>query len=101
MRKRLERILGYKKNETALQLIGCTISELKQYLEKQFKDNMSWDNYGLKGWHIDHKIPVSAFNFLDEQQRKKCFHYTNLQPLWWYENLQKSDKIQEVIINEV
>lgn len=43
---------------------------------------MTWDNYGFKGWHIDHKIPCLSFNLTDIDQQKKCFHYTNLQPLW-------------------
>jgi hypothetical protein len=53
---------------------------------------MSWNNYGIKGWHIDHIKPCSSFDLSDLEQQKKCFHYTNLQPLWWYDNLIKSDK---------
>ena len=52
---------------------------------------MSWSNRGE--WHIDHIIPCSSFNLLDEKEQEKCFHYTNLQPLWAAENLSKSNKI--------
>ena len=75
------------------ELLGCSIKFLKHHLESQFKDGMSWENRGNRGWHIDHIRPCSSFDLVDPEEQKKCFHYTNLQPLWWWENLQKSDKI--------
>ncbi len=54
---------------------------------------MTWDNHGMKGWHVDHVIPLAAFDLRDEGQRRKAFHYTNLQPLWAHDNLMKNDKI--------
>jgi len=54
---------------------------------------MNWDNYGLYGWHIDHIIPCDAFNLIEEEEQLKCFHYTNLQPLWAEENLRKSNNL--------
>lgn len=83
---------GIKKDEL-LNLIGCSIHELKIHLEKKFKPGMSWNNYGQFGWHIDHIKPCAFFDLTDPEQQKKCFHYTNLQPLWWMENLSKKDKI--------
>ena len=53
---------------------------------------MSWDNYGK--WHIDHVRPCSSFDLTDAKQQEECFHYTNLQPLWAAENLQKGSKWQ-------
>lgn len=70
-------------------IVGCTPQELKEYLEKKFTDEMSWDNYGQ--WHIDHKIPLSSA-ISDDDVYKLC-HYTNLQPLWSEDNLKKSNKI--------
>ena len=75
-------------------LLGCTVEECKSYLESKFKQGMTWDNYGYRTWHVDHIIPYSAFNFTDEEQVKRCFHYTNLQPLWAEENYKKRDKIE-------
>jgi hypothetical protein len=49
---------------------------------------MTFDNYGMKGWHLDHIIPLSSAN--NEDEIIKLCHFTNLQPLWWYENLKKS-----------
>ena len=83
------------KKSSALVLLGCSLEELQKYLEQQFTEGMSWDNQGIRGWHIDHIIPCSSFDLTDIEQQKKCFHYTNLQPLWWYDNLSKSDKIEE------
>lgn len=73
-----------------LDLIGCSVDFLKNYLESKFTDGMSWENYGE--WEIDHIRPCSSFNLSDIEQQKTCFHYTNLQPLWWWENLSKGDK---------
>jgi len=83
-----------KSGRTA-ELLGCSIEHLRQYLENQFTGNMSWDNYGRYGWHIDHIIPLSYFDFSDPEQQKRAWHYTNLQPLWAADNLGKSNKIEE------
>jgi len=69
------------------ELIGCTIPELRNYLEKKFKDGISWNNYGK--WHIDHIKPCSKFDLTNKDEQKKAFHYTNLQPLWAIDNLKK------------
>lgn len=80
-----------KRAETHV-LIGCSLDALVAHLESQFKPGMNWSNYTFKGWHIDHKKPCALFDLSDPEQQKQCFHYTNLQPLWWWENLAKSDK---------
>ena len=71
---------------------GCTSEELIQHIESQWEEGMSWNNWTPNGWHIDHIIPMSSFNMLDENQAKKCWHYSNLRPLWANENLKKSNK---------
>lgn len=83
-------------------LLCCSVIELKNYLESKFLPTMNWENYG-KYWHIDHIIPCSSFNLIDEEEQKKCFHYTNLQPLFavtqiingieYIGNLNKGNKI--------
>ena len=78
------------KNNTTIELLGCSVSFLKGFLERKFKEGMSWENHGE--WHIDHIKPCASFNLLDEEEQKKCFHYTNLQPLWASENLSKGCK---------
>jgi hypothetical protein len=80
------------KNRT-ITYLGCTLDELKSYLEKQFSPGMSWENYGVNGWHIDHKFPLSKVNLSDLEAIKKVLHYTNLQPLWAKDNIKKSNCI--------
>ncbi len=89
---RINSLIKSKKNKT-LELIGCDMKTLKEYLESKFLDGMNWGNYGFYGWHIDHIIPCASFDLTDPEQQKKCFHYTNLQPLWAEDNLRKGDKI--------
>jgi hypothetical protein len=81
-----------KKAEFVSKCLGCSIEECLLYLEKQFKLGMTWDNWGKFGWHIDHIKPLNSFDLSDREQLLKACHYTNLQPLWWYENLSKGDK---------
>lgn len=82
-----------KKTEKTFELIGCSIETFRKHMEQKFQVGMNWDNHGVKGWHIDHIIPCSHFDLKNIEEQKKCFHYTNLQPLWWYDNLSKSDKL--------
>ena len=74
-------------------LVGYTLDELIIHLEKQFKDGMSWDNYGE--WHVDHIIPKSAFNYERPEHIdfKRAWALSNLQPLWGRENVRKRAKI--------
>jgi len=74
------------------ELIGCSIEFLKQYLENLFLPSMSWSNYGFGSdkWHIDHIIPCANFNLTKPNEQKKCFHYSNLQPLWQPDNFSKN-----------
>lgn len=74
-------------------LLGCSIAKLKQHLESQFLRGMSWKNHNAKGWHIDHKIPCSVFDLSRPDHQRACFHYTNLQPLWAFDNLSKGNRV--------
>lgn len=90
----------FKKNGSrTVDFIGCSIDELKQHLENQFLPGMSWDNYGLHGWHVDHIKPCTKFDLSDPEQQKACFHYTNLQPLWAIDNIKKSNKWEPPILS--
>jgi hypothetical protein len=44
-----------------------------------------------KKWHIDHKIPFSAFNLKCSYHQKLCCHWSNLQILTAEDNLRKGD----------
>lgn len=83
------------KTGRSIELLGCSIKELKRHLESQFRPGMTWDNWSLRGWHIDHRDPISSFDLSDPEQQRACFHYSNLQPLWALENLEKHAKIRQ------
>jgi hypothetical protein len=97
LRKRLRNRLrdalndGYKSG-SAVQDLGCSIPELKNYLESKFQEGMTWENWSFKGWHIDHIIPLDSFNLSDRKEFLKACHYTNLQPLWSSDNIRKKNK---------
>lgn len=92
LRGRMNSVLkGNIKSVSTLELLGCSIEYYKQYIEKQFINDMTWENYG-EYWHIDHIKPCSKFNLLLEDEQRKCFHYTNTQPLLARDNLKKYNK---------
>lgn len=74
-------------------LLGYTLKELMLHLEKQFKEGMTWGNYGE--WHMDHKAPVDSFNFscYEDKEFKECWSLVNLQPLWALENMKKGNRL--------
>jgi hypothetical protein len=74
-------------------MVGYSAEQLKEHLEKQFKDGMNWENYGE--WHVDHIKPISSFIFetCDDEQFKVCWSLENLQPMWGIENIKKGNKI--------
>jgi hypothetical protein len=88
----LRKQYGQKAAKT-MALVGCTIPELMAHLEAQFLPGMTWDNHSLDGWHVDHIRPCASFDLTDPEQQRECFHYTNLQPLWAFDNISKGDKL--------
>tara|TARA_R110001632_G_scaffold142396_1_gene258402 strand:- start:29 stop:679 length:651 start_codon:yes stop_codon:yes gene_type:complete len=85
-----------QKNNTTQNIIGCSPQELRDHLESQFTDGMSWNNYGFYGWHVDHIIPMASAK--TEKELHKLNHYSNLQPLWAEDNIKKGDKILDNLI---
>ena len=76
------------KSDKTKALLGCDGHFLKQYLETTKVPGKDYSNA-----HIDHIVPCSSFDLSNEDQQRKCFHYTNLQLLPAHENLMKSNKI--------
>jgi len=79
------------KQKSTWEYFNYNLETLKEHLELQFKDGMSWENYGK--WHVDHIIPQSSFDFTKDEEVNKCWLLDNLQPLWAINNLKKSNKI--------
>ncbi len=97
LRKRLVRALkGIIKSDTTMNLVGCSREYLINYIESQFDDEMSWSAYLENKIHIDHILPCSSFDLTKEEEQRKCFNYTNLQPLWARDNISKGNKIMTV-----
>lgn len=86
---------GAVKISTTMSLVGCSLSDLRSWLESKFQEGMTWENHGILGWHIDHIKPCALFDFSDLNAQQECFHYTNLQPLWAEENWLKGNKFTE------
>lgn len=84
-----------KKSARTEELTGCSILFLKRHIELQFSDGMSWDKFlngGKLCIHIDHIKPISSFDLSNPKDQKRCFHYSNLQPLWAIDNIRKGAK---------
>lgn len=77
----------------AVRLLGCSMAEFVRYVESLWLPGMTWANWSRDGWHIDHIVPLSAFDLTDDVQRRAACHYTNLRPLWAKDNLAKGSKV--------
>jgi hypothetical protein len=94
VRRRMHNALrGMLKADKSMVLLGCSPADLRQSLEARFEPGMTWDNYGTV-WHVDHVIPIAAYDLTDPTQQREAFHYTNLQPLWASANMAKSDTVE-------
>lgn len=90
MRKQLADGKGRKRWQDA---VGYTVEALRAHLERQFTAGMSWSNYGVNGWHVDHIVPVAEFNLREfgDDEFKACWALSNLRPLWSDKNRKKRD----------
>lgn len=85
-------IKGTKTSKQLLTILGIELEQFLRWIEYQFVDSMSWDNYGTY-WEIDHVLPCASFDLSDDQQKQKCFHWSNMRPLIKVENMKKSDNV--------
>jgi hypothetical protein len=83
-----------KQNRSWPEILGYSAQQLMDHLEKQFRKGMTWKNFGIHGWHIEHIVPASSFNFssLEDPEFKACWSLGNLRPEWAEVNWAKSDK---------
>jgi len=84
-----------KEGKALKALLPYSMGQLKNHLEKQFKDGMTWSNYGQ--WHVDHRIPISAFNFetTNDLDFQRCWDLKNLQPMWAMDNFKKGGNLDK------
>ena len=99
-------VKGNFKSGSAVKDLGCSVDELKAYLESKFYVNpktgevMTWENWNFRGWHIDHIKPLADFDLTSREQYLEAAHYTNLQPLWAEQNLKKGKKLWNYLIDQ-
>jgi hypothetical protein len=77
---------------SAIKDLGCSISDFKLYIEKQFQPGMTWENYGFYTWHIDHITPLCHFDLTNREQFLKATHFSNLRPIWSEDHKIKSSQ---------
>ena len=102
MRSRVSKVLRQRnigKQHKIYELLGCSKKEFINYFESKFTEGMTWDQVG-KEIHIDHIKPCAKFDLTKKEEQEKCFHYTNLQPLWAKDNLSKGSKYDDNLLNE-
>jgi len=90
LRNRFRNAVGRgQKTGSVVALLGCTIAEFLTHIETQWTVGMLWETHGNRGWHLDHIVPLTAFDLTDTEQLARACHYTNFQPLWWRDNISK------------
>lgn len=102
LNKKLKKALKGEKFEekNTMEYLGCSMEEFIKYIEDQFEEGMSWENYGriedVRCWHLDHRIPAFYKENEDDEITKEVIikrsHYTNFQPMWEDENISKGNK---------
>ena len=93
LRNRLNAVLrGKTKFSSVLTLLGCSLQEFKESFQARFTGEMSWERFLSGKIHIDHIIPCVDFDLSKEDEQRRCFNFSNLQPLWARDNLQKGVK---------
>lgn len=87
-------IKTHQKSGSAVKDLGCSIEELKRYLESKFYNNMTWKNYGFGygKWQIDHIMPLHKFDLSDREEFLKACNFSNLQPLWYEDHILKTNR---------
>ena len=95
LRSRLRKVIKNNwKVGSAVALLGCTTDEFKAHIESKWQPGMTWDNWSIDGWHIDHIVPLDSFDLQNIEELQIACHYSNLQPLWSKDNCSKSNKVE-------
>lgn len=92
LRRRVHHALkGRNKSQSTFNLLGCSVDFFRSHIESLWSEGMSWENYGPKGWHIDHIQPCHLFDLSIPEEQNKCFHFSNQRPLWAIDNLRRTN----------
>lgn len=91
--RELLRRKGEQKKNVIISYMGCTPKEMVSHIEKQFSKGMTWENYGVFGWHLDHIIPCERFDLTNEDHCRVCFNWRNIRPLWGEDNCNRQEML--------
>ena len=93
----------YTEKDTMKEL-GCSIDFFKEYIENQFEEGMTWENYGRPEgipreltWDLDHNTPARFSENGEEPTFEDILersHYTNFQPMWAPDNQSKGNRFK-------
>lgn len=88
---------GQAKDDHTVAMLGCSIPEFREHIEKQWQAGMTWDNRGVghDKWQIDHITPLASFDLTKPEHQREAFHFSNQQPLWHCDNAKKSDNMPD------
>ena len=94
LRKITDMILAGVADDVAIRNVGCTSEQFRKHVEKSFKSGMKWSNRGTK-WHLDHIVPLTAFDLTKKSECLNAIHYTNFQALEPEVNRKKYNNVPE------
>ena len=86
------------KAKSHIEYLGTSTNEYLDWI-MSYDINYNLDNYGPV-WHIDHVIPLSQFDLLNEEEQLLAFNWRNTMPLSATENLKKNKRIDIAQIDE-
>lgn len=91
--RELLRRKGQQKKNAISSYMGCTPMEMLRHVESQFTKGMTWETYGVFGWHLDHIIPCERFDLTNEDHCRVCFNWRNIRPLWGEDNWNRQEML--------
>ena len=79
---------GVKKNFRTHEVIGCSPTFYREWIESKWEPGWSWENRG-KVWQVDHIRPIASFDMSKFKDVCECFNWLNCQPLSREDNIRK------------
>jgi uncharacterized protein (DUF983 family) len=101
-RKRILNTLKKYKSLHTIEYLDCNGVEYFEWLKTHFNETINFENHNTV-WHIDHVIPISTFNFQEDnvtELAKIAFNWRNTMPLLKEHNLSKNNKIDREQIEQ-
>ena len=90
------RSAGIKRSARTMELVGCSVEDLRRHIESLWQLGMTWANHSVQGWHIDHIRPCFTFDLTKPEEQRACFHWSNLRPLWAKDNLSRPKRLESL-----